>query len=84
MKLKRRFRSISFILLLILGIGMTFSPINAQYFGGNKVQYESFDFKIMRTEHFDIYFYPEKEEAAQQAARPVAASTTTKAAAAPT
>jgi Tol biopolymer transport system component len=48
---------------------MTFSPINAQYFGRNKVQYESFDFKIMRTEHFDIYFYPEKDEAAKQAAR---------------
>ena len=69
MKFKRRFRPITFILLLILGVGMTFSPINAQYFGRNKVQYETFDFKIMRTEHFDIYFYPEKKEAVQQAAR---------------
>lgn len=69
MRFKRRFRPITFVLLLILGVGMTFSPINAQYFGRNKVQYESFDFKIMRTEHFDIYFYPEKKEAAQQAAR---------------
>jgi hypothetical protein len=30
----------------------------AQYFGRNKVQYEKFDFRIMRTPHFDLYFYP--------------------------
>ncbi len=30
----------------------------AQYFGRNKVQYEKFDFHIMRTSHHDLYFYP--------------------------
>ena len=30
----------------------------AQYFGRNKVQYEKFDFRILRTQHFDQYFYP--------------------------
>jgi Tol biopolymer transport system component len=30
----------------------------AQYFGRNKVQYERFDFRILRTPHFDEYFYP--------------------------
>lgn len=44
-------------------------PLNAQYFGRNKVQYESFDFKVMNTEHFKIYFYPQEEEAAMIAAR---------------
>src|SRR5437879_6099215 len=29
----------------------------AQYFGRNKVQWEHFDFKILKTEHFDIYYY---------------------------
>ena len=29
------------------------------YFGRNKVQYEEFDWKILRTEHFDIYYYGE-------------------------
>jgi len=57
------------IVLLILGVGIIVSSIDAQYFGRNKVQYETFDFKIMKTEHFDIYFYPEKLEAAKQAAR---------------
>jgi hypothetical protein len=39
------------------------------YFGQNKVQYHTFDFKVMKTDHFDIYFYPEEEEAAKMAAR---------------
>ena len=45
------------------------SPIHAQYFGRNKVQYETFDFKLIRTEHFDIYFYPELAQTAPLAAR---------------
>lgn len=36
----------------------------AQYFGRNKVQYETFDFKVLQTEHFDIYFYPAERDAA--------------------
>jgi Tol biopolymer transport system component len=39
------------------------------YFGQNKVQYHKFDFKVMKTDHFDIYFYPEEEEAAKLASR---------------
>src|SRR5690606_14869831 len=40
---------------------------NAQfyYFGRNKVQYEDFDWKILRTEHFNIYFYGEMEKIAE-------------------
>ena len=33
-------------------------PAAAQYFGRNKVQYERFEFRILRTPHFDEYFYP--------------------------
>ncbi|HEX9729377.1 MAG TPA: BamA/TamA family outer membrane protein [Gemmatimonadales bacterium] len=53
--------------LLILGtiaLAVTASPTEAQYFGRNKVQYERFDFVVLRTEHFDIYHYPEEREAA--------------------
>ncbi len=39
------------------------------YFGQNKVQYRQFDFQVLKTEHFDIYFYPEEEEGARMAAR---------------
>uniref|UniRef100_A0A7C4TDM4 Bacterial surface antigen (D15) domain-containing protein n=1 Tax=candidate division WOR-3 bacterium TaxID=2052148 RepID=A0A7C4TDM4_UNCW3 len=35
-----------------------------QYFGQNKIQYKDFDFKILSTEHFDIYFYPGGENLA--------------------
>ncbi len=43
-------------------------PVSAQfyYFGHNKVQYTEFDWQILRTEHFDIYYYPEMKELAQQ------------------
>ncbi|MGH7677660.1 MAG: peptidase S9, partial [Gemmatimonadaceae bacterium] len=33
-------------------------PAGAQYFGRNKVQYEKFDWRILKTDHFDLYFYP--------------------------
>jgi Tol biopolymer transport system component len=39
------------------------------YFGRNKVQYQDFDFKVLKTEHFDIYYYAEEEDAARMASR---------------
>lgn len=41
----------------------------AQYFGKNKVQYEDFDWKIIKTEHFEVFYYPSEKEAALDAAR---------------
>ena len=43
-------------------------PAGAQYFGRNKVQYRTFDFQVLATEHFDIYYYPEEEAAARDVA----------------
>src|SRR5213595_2492488 len=45
------------------------APLGAQYFGKNKVQYQAFDFKIIQTEHFEIYYYPAERAAALDAAR---------------
>jgi len=42
---------------------------DAQYFGRNKVQWESFDFKVLQTEHFDIYYYSEEAAPAQDVGR---------------
>jgi len=39
------------------------------YFGQNKVQYRTFNFQVLRTEHFDIHFYPEARAAALDAGR---------------
>jgi Tol biopolymer transport system component len=45
------------------------APAEAQYFGRNKVQYRTFDFQVLRTPHFDVYYYPEAEAAAKDAGR---------------
>ena len=42
---------------------------DAQYFGRNKVQYDRFDFAILETEHFDLYYYAEERTAAEVAAQ---------------
>ena len=47
--------------LLALAIA---SPVSAQYFGRNKVQFDRFKFRVLTTPHSDIYFYPEEAEAA--------------------
>ncbi len=44
-------------------------PAGAQYFGRNKVQYETFRFQVLTTEHFRVNFYPVERPAAEQAAR---------------
>jgi Tol biopolymer transport system component len=50
---------------------LTLAPpaARAQYFGQNKVQYKDFDFRVMKTRHFDIYYYPEEQKAIEDAAR---------------
>src|SRR5262245_38625709 len=45
------------------------SASSAQYFGRNKVQYRSFDFDVLRTAHFDIYYYAQERTAVMDAAR---------------
>jgi len=55
--------------LCIAALGPWARTAEAQYFGRNKVQYESFNFQVLHTDHFDVYFYPEEDQAAQQAAR---------------
>ncbi len=32
------------------------------YFGQNKIQYRGFDWRVLRGEHVDLYYYPEEEE----------------------
>ncbi|MFT5142267.1 MAG: hypothetical protein ACI80V_001572 [Rhodothermales bacterium] len=50
---------------------MTALPAAGQYayhFGRNKVQYDNFEWHVLETEHFDIFYYPEMLELAQQGA----------------
>ena len=58
----------SFTLVVLLSA----SPVWAQagfQFGQNKVLYKDFDWAVLRTEHFDVHYYPEEEKAAHDAAR---------------
>jgi hypothetical protein len=41
----------------------------AQYFGRNKVQVDSFAFRVLPTPHFDVYYYAAERDAAVLAAR---------------
>jgi Tol biopolymer transport system component len=56
------------IIAISLILGSTV-PASAQYFGQNKVQYKRLDFQVLKTEHFDIYFYPGEREGIDIAAR---------------
>ena len=50
-------RNLSSVRLLIIII-LTGSILSAQYyFGRNKIQYEQFNWQVMATDHFDLYFY---------------------------
>lgn len=61
----RSTRGAMLLLALVVMAGSSF----AQYFGRNKVQYEDFDFKELRTTHFKVYYYPEESTAVFDAAR---------------
>ena len=62
-----RFRAVIAWSVLLLLPATAFAQ--GGYFGRNKVQYRQFDFQVLKTEHFDIYFYPEEEEGARMTAR---------------
>ncbi|MDZ7292000.1 MAG: basic secretory protein-like protein [candidate division KSB1 bacterium] len=57
------------LVILFLSAGFFVSPLEAQYFGRNKVQYKNFTFHVKKTEHFDIYYHLEEKEAVEHAAR---------------
>jgi Tol biopolymer transport system component len=68
------FRGFSFILVSLVA-GFLTAPVQAQYFGRNKVTYETFNFQVMTTDHFDLHFYPDKYPEGAQAIEDVARMT---------
>jgi len=47
------------LLAVLIGTGsIGTSDLQAQSFGQNKVQYEEFDWTFIRSDNFDVYFYP--------------------------
>ena len=59
------------ILLAVFVIVALPAALHAQsgYFGQNKVQYRTFDFRVLKTDHLDVYYYPEEEAAAHMIGR---------------
>jgi hypothetical protein len=49
--------------LILLALSLFTGPLSAQYFGQNKVYYETIDFEVFQTPNFDIYNYLENEDA---------------------
>lgn len=58
----RRSLVVAWLAMILLACA---ADARAQYFGRNKVQYRTFQFHVLKTEHFDLYYYPEEAEAAK-------------------
>src|SRR5262245_11057290 len=50
--------------LAVLALLLAGTPAHAQYFGQNKVRYESQRFQVLKTEHFDIYYDQDERDIA--------------------
>ncbi|MEK9139125.1 MAG: hypothetical protein AAB393_18550, partial [Bacteroidota bacterium] len=63
-------RPVFFLLASSLCLLLVTSTAHAQffYFGRNKVQYTDFEWHVLKTEHFDIYYYPEMKNLAERGA----------------
>ena len=49
-------------LILLLAAVLSTQTLSAQYFGRNKAKYETFDFEVYQSPHFEIYHYLENPE----------------------
>jgi Tol biopolymer transport system component len=69
LQLRALLSTLLFVTLLAVLLPPAAAYAQGGYFGRNKVQYQDFDFRVLKTEHFDIYYYPEEEDAARMASR---------------
>lgn len=58
----RRSLTTAFALVGILAAG---ASAQTGRFGKNKIQYEAFDWRVLKGEHIDVYYYPEEEPLAR-------------------
>jgi Tol biopolymer transport system component len=59
---RRRRLGTTSLAFLLLWWGPFSEGVFSQYFGRNKVQYRTFDYQVLKTEHFDIYYDRAMEE----------------------
>jgi Tol biopolymer transport system component len=65
----RTSRPLLLLSAVVAALAIATVPAEAQYFGQNKVQYRDFNFQVLKTKHFDIYYYPEERAQADQMSR---------------
>lgn len=67
----RRFAGLATRSMMLVAILAAIAPslVEAQYFGRNKVQYQTFDFRVLSTQHYDLHYYPAESLATADAAR---------------
>ncbi len=67
--MSRTWRVTALLVAALAVVALGSDDARATRFGRNKVQYGSFDWSVLRTEHFDIYFYEGSEDIAEVAGR---------------
>src|SRR5512137_1235450 len=67
MSSRLRIRSVILTAATVAALAILSAPLAAQFYGRNKVQYQKFDFRIMKTRHFDVYFYLQDEQTVKMA-----------------
>src|SRR5215207_11026440 len=56
-------------ILPLLALVLPIPAAAQEYFGRNKVQYEGFNWRILKSEHFDNFFYPAESLVVRDAGR---------------
>lgn len=54
-------RSLLFVAILFSSVQFFPLTVQAQYFGRNKVNYKTFDFRVLQSPHFELYHYLDNE-----------------------
>ncbi len=62
----KRFLTAAIVLLFVFTTNLAAQGF---YFGRNKVHYHHFKWQVMKTEHFDIYYYPKMRDLAEKGAQ---------------
>ena len=65
-------------LLLVLASAAPAAAQFIPYYGKNKVAYDTFAWRVYKSPHFEVYYYPEFEQHGKKCASPSAGCTATK------
>lgn len=64
-----RLAHLTVLALIVCALPLVVEPVAAQQFGGNRVRHQTFEFQVLRTEHFDVHYDASAGEAVWPVAR---------------